>query len=79
MALSIREQKKAAGWMPVSFRAPRAVAARFQALAEARQCTDVELLERALDALESVPFPAPTPTALGNDFYAAAACALAAA
>ena len=79
MAISIREQRKVAGWMPVSFRAPGAVAARFQALAEARQCTDAEWLERALEALESVPLPAPTPSALGNDFFAAAACALAAA
>ena len=63
----------------MSFRAPGAVAARFQALAEARQCTDAELLERALEALESVPLPALTPSALGNDFFAAAACALASA
>ena len=79
MAISIWEQRKAEGDVPVLFRAPGAVAARFQALAEARQCTDVELLERALEALESVPLPAPTPSALGNDFFAAAACALAAA
>ncbi len=79
MAISIRERRKAEGRMPVLFWAPGKVAARFQALAEARQCTDVELLERALDALESVPFSAPTPSALGNDFFAAAACALAAA
>lgn len=79
MAIAIRERRKTEGQMPVYFRAPGETAARFQALADARRCTEADLLGMALDALETVPPGVPPLSALGHEFVAAAACAVAAA